>query len=296
MKKRMLALVLVLLMLGSLTACKEEAPNPTGNPDSTPNISDSGNTDPSQSEETDPTQREETDPTQTEETDPTQSTETQPTQPANDGKVPESALVSGSFFDDAVFVGDSVSLKLSYYEAAVNKLGKAQFLASGSLGSGNALWKVSSDSVHPLYKGQKMQLEDSIPLTGAKKLYIMLGMNDIAVYGIQGSVDNMVKLIEGIVKNVPGMKVYIQSMTPLGVNSNVASKNGLNNENIRKYNALLLSTAKEKGWYFVDVGEVMYDSQGYLREDYCSDPNGMAIHFTNAGCEAWIKYLLTHTA
>ncbi len=249
--------------------------------------------------EPDETEPEETEPEQTqpEETEPEQTQPGNPGAPgALAGAVPESAPVDGSYFDDAVFIGDSVSLKLAYYEAAVNKLGGAQFLTAGSLGSGNALWAVSSKSVHPTYQGVKMRLEDSVPLTGAKKLYIMLGMNDIAVYGINGAVNNMVTLIEGILANVPDMEVFIQSMTPIGVNSNVASKNGLNNTNIRRYNEALLAMAQAKGWHFVDVASVMYDSNGYLREDYCSDNYDMALHFSNAGCEAWIAYLKTHTA
>ena len=212
------------------------------------------------------------------------------------GSVPESAAVSSSYFDDAVFVGDSISLKLSYYEAAADKLGGAQFLTSGSLGSGNALWEVSSKSVHPTFQNQKMRLEDSVPLTGAKKLYIMLGMNDIAVYGVDGAVANLSTLIKNIQAKVPDMKVYIQSMTPTTDTSNITSSGGINRGSIQRYNEALSSACQANGWHFVNVAEVMYDSNGYLIRAYCSDPDGMGIHFTETGCRAWIDYLYTHTA
>lgn len=212
------------------------------------------------------------------------------------GALPESGKVDRSFFNDAVFVGDSVSLKLSYYEAAVDLLGSAQFLTAGSLGSGNALWEVSDESVHPVFQGEKMLLEESIPLTGAKKLYIMLGMNDIALYGIDASVSNMVTLIQRILSAVPDMTIYVQSMTPMTSTSSILSANGHNPQNVQKYNEKLLAACQSYGWYFVNVGEVMYDDSGYLRRDYCSDPDDMGIHFTNEGCGAWIEYLYTHTA
>lgn len=266
-------------------------------------------TDPTGSQVTEPSATDPTDPsngvTDPTVTDPTEATEyrgseptdpgTEPTEPDFSGALPEGDPVPGSYFDDAVFIGDSVSLKLSYYEAAVNKLGKAQFLVAGSLGSGNALWVVSDESVHPTYNGEKMRLEDSVPLTGAKKLYIMLGMNDLAIYGVEGSVDNLIKLLHRILANAPDMEVFIQSMTPIAKESNIVSKNGLNNEKVRQYNALLLEAAKQKGWNFVDVASVMYDSEGYLRKDYCSDLGTMGVHFTNSGCEAWVQYLRTHT-
>jgi len=210
------------------------------------------------------------------------------------GALPESGSVDASYFNDAVFIGDSVSLKLSYYEAAVDKLGTAQFLTSGSLGSGNALWKVSDDSVHPTYEGTKMLLEESVPLTGAKKMYIMLGMNDIALYGIDGAVTNMVTLIQNIQAAAPGITVYVQSMTPITNTSDLLSESGHNPQNIHRYNETLAATCQSKGWKFVNVAEVMYDENGYLRREYCSDPDDMGIHFTEAGCEAWISYLYTH--
>lgn len=125
-----------------------------------------------------------------------------------------------SFFDDAVFIGDSVSVKLRNYvmeQRSVNPrfLGSAQFLTSGSLGSGNALWVVSDESVHPAFQGVKMRLEESIPLTKAKKVFIMLGINDMNVYGIDGAIDNYATLLDLIQTAVPDIEFYIQSATPI---------------------------------------------------------------------------------
>lgn len=213
------------------------------------------------------------------------------------GSVPKNEAVTGSWFDDAVFVGDSVSLKLSYYEASVDRLGKAQFLVAGSLSATNALWDVSDKSVHPKYKGKKQKVEDSISQMSVKKVYIMLGMNDINAVGINGSVKNFEKLCNRILEKSPNVQIYVQSVTPMASSSNVASsKEGrLNNKSIYEYNKKLCALAQQRGWYFINVAEVMFDDKGYLKNEYCSDLNSMGIHFTNAGCKAWIDYLLTHT-
>ncbi len=89
------------------------------------------------------------------------------------GGVPASERVDTSYFDDVVFIGDSVSLKLQYYvrdqrKSDENFLGKAQFLTAGSFSYINALKAVSEASVHPSYQGTKMLLEDSIAASGAK--------------------------------------------------------------------------------------------------------------------------------
>ena len=206
--------------------------------------------------------------------------------------------VSWSWFDDAVFVGDSVSLKLSYYaiqrrKAEPDFLGKAQFLTSGSLGSGNALWEVSSQSVHPSYQGQKMLLEESIPLTGAKKVFIMLGMNDVAVYGTEGSAQNLEALLDRIAAAVPGVEFYVQSATPI---YRGCEKQKLNNTVLTAYNEVLQALCSRRGWHYLDVASVLRDSEGFLPSEYCSDREGMGIHFTDAACQVWVDYLKTHVA
>lgn len=233
---------------------------------------------------------------------------TKPYKPATDytyyparkipGALAKKAAVPGSWFDDAVFVGDSVSLKLNMYESSVNRLGKARFLTAGSLSATNALWDVSDKSVHPKYNGKKQKVEDSIAqMKGVKKVYIMLGMNDINAVGRKNGIKNFEKLCNRILEKSPNVKIYVQSVTPLikGSKSSVNQEGKLNNKTIYEYNKMLAALAKKRGWYFVNVSEVMYDKNGYLKLDYCGDQSSMGLHFTNAGCKAWIDYLLTHT-
>ena len=211
--------------------------------------------------------------------------------------MPTGADVGASFFDDAVFIGDSISLRLTYYcQAHPDALGKAQFLTAGSLGSGNALWDENSqDAVFPLYNGQQVTLQDGVAKSGAKKVFIMLGMNDIGLYGMDGARDNMESLIELILEKSPDVKIYVQSMTPMLTSHQLKS---LNNTNIDTYNKLLKEMCNEKGYEFVDVASVMKDSDGGLIPSYCSDggDGGMGMHFTDAGAKAWVDYLRTHVS
>ena len=212
-----------------------------------------------------------------------------------DGQLPKTSRVKASYFDDAIFIGDSVSLGLNYYEAANDKLGKAQFLTAGSMGSGNALEPVSASSIHPRWNGEKMKVEKAVAKSGAKKIYIMLGMNDIAVYGAEKSARNLKTLCKNILMEAPNVKIFLQSVTPR-VNQGAKSDNTkLNNANITKYNRCLAKICSEEDWYFVNVAEFMFDSTGHLIRSYCSDPDGMGMHFAPKGCEAWIDYLYTHT-
>lgn len=214
-------------------------------------------------------------------------------------KTPEELIVLSeqgdwSHFEDAVLIGDSVTLKLKNFvtkqrQSLPEYFGGGQFLTSGSLGSGNALWEVSSKSVHPAYQGEKMLLEESVPLTGAKKIYMMLGINDIAVYGLEGAVENYKLLMDRILEAVPDAQFYIQSATPIVEG---AETGGLTNENLEKYNLLLKEMCEERGLRFVDVASVMKDENGCLIRDYCSDPDGMGIHLMDDACKLWLGYLM----
>ena len=217
------------------------------------------------------------------------------------GGIEASDPVDSSYFDDAVFIGDSVSLKLQYYVRDQRKsddtfLGHAQFLTAGSFIYINALKPVSEESVHPSYQGTKMLLENAIAACGAKKLYIMLGMNDIAGGRYDGTLSNLTTVIARIREKAPDVTFYFESVTPRMADSQTTK---LNNEVIRTYNQRLQEYCEENGYYFVDIYSAVCDEEGNLPASYCSDPvstGGMGIHFTNAACAVWIDYLYTHTA
>ena len=232
---------------------------------------------------------------------------TQPTQPAtgnnNDGgntastggkrdpvkAAPEQQVVDSSFFDDAVFIGDSISLKLSYYAASSGELGKAKFLVVGSYGVGNAVY----DGLELTYQGKSYKnVEEALAATGAKKLFIMLGMNDIARkdFGyVDGAITNWGKLLDLLKSTCPDMTVYIQSMTPVWTGG---EKGSLNNANVDKYNEKLKAFAQNNGYKFIDIAPYMKDSTGGLATRFCSD---QYVHLTDEGAKTWIKVLKAYT-
>lgn len=208
----------------------------------------------------------------------------------------ESEAVDDSYFNDAVFIGDSISLKLYYYVLAQRQtnpsfLGNAEFLTASSLGASNALWEVSDESVHPLYQGKKLPIEDAVALTGKKKVYLMLGMNDISNYDIDTCIENYQLLIDLMKEKSPGCQIYIQSVTP----KIRTAQEGVSNEKIFEYNLRLVQMCMEEGYEYVDAAYVLRDEEGYLPEDYCSDPDSMGMHFTDKACNEWISYLRKHT-
>lgn len=224
------------------------------------------------------------------ETTETQTSGEQPTNPGAGSRdpylaAPTTEAVPASFFDDAVFVGDSVSLKLSYYAGDTGLLGNAKFLVRGSYGVANAVY----DELLMPWQGQEMKIEDAVQATGAKKMFVMLGMNDIALYGIDTTIENWGKLLERVRSKCPDIEIYIQSMTPIWIGGEIGD---LNNTNIDAYNVALKSFAQSNGCKFIDVAPYMKDSLGGLATPYCSDEY---VHVTDAGVDTWIKVLKAYT-
>ena len=201
------------------------------------------------------------------------------------------SAVEASWFDDAVFLGDSVTLKLSEYcmDNPEETLSDAKFFCAGSLGYNNALWDLDQeDAVHPYYEGENYQSKDCAAVTGAKKVFIMLGMNDIGLYGIDGAMEAAQTLISDIREASPGVDIYIQSVTPI-----MAGKEGedLNNLYIRQFNGELEIFCEESGYKYLDIYDQLADEGGYLPLEYCSDPEAQGKHFTDTACDIWIQYL-----
>ncbi|MBO4367932.1 MAG: hypothetical protein J5859_04390 [Clostridia bacterium] len=205
----------------------------------------------------------------------------------------ESERVDFSYFNDSLFVGDSVSGKLATYVMKQRRtdpgfMGTAQFFVADSFSCRNALKQVTDTSKHPTYKGKKMTIEDAVAASGSKKVFIMLGMND-AAFGIDKAVDNMVTVIERIRDKNPETTIFIQSATPRIRGSQPTTKE------LFKYDLLLYETVKDMDHvYFVDVAHAMRDEDGNLREMLCSDLTTMTLHLNDKGCQVWVEWLVRH--
>lgn len=71
---------------------------------------------------------------------------------------------------------------------------------------------------YPAGSGQHPRIEDGIAASGAKKVYLMLGMNCIAS-GVDRVSQDLVTLVSKIQEKSPGIAVLIESVTPMTADS-----------------------------------------------------------------------------
>ncbi len=211
----------------------------------------------------------------------------------------EYTQVDDSYFNDAVFIGDSISYGFELYvtEKRANGetvLGEAKFLTSGSLSYGNSLWDVSDESVHPTYNGVKMKLEDAIAQIKPGKIFILLGTNDVALYGVEQTIANADTEISRMLEASPGAEIFIMSTTPKYSPAESDVDGALNNADIDALNVAMRNFAVEKGYNFMNIAPLFKDETGGLAADYCSDKEGMGIHFTSAAYDIWLNFLYSY--
>ena len=100
---------------------------------------------------------------------------TEPTpEPTMEPPVPE--IIDESWFDDAIFVGDSITGMLSSYTLLNGGLGDALVVYANSYSCHNAV----EDGVKLSYQGEKLSMAELVERTGAGKAFFLLAMNDLS--------------------------------------------------------------------------------------------------------------------
>ncbi len=194
-----------------------------------------------------------------------------------------------AYYRDSVFVGDSIMVGFRNYSAKQKSfVHDIQFLAVGSYSAFNAMKPVEGDNVHPMYKGKKSQIWNAIPLMDSKRAFILLGMNDISILGLEGARDKYKELIDKILEASPDIEIHIISVT---YTLKDQGKGKLNNENLAQYNLLLQEMAEENGWGYLDLCTPISDGEGNLAKEYCSDG---FVHLSSSAYTLWETALIDY--
>ena len=189
-------------------------------------------------------------------------------------------MLDPSFFDDAAFLGDSISGVLEFYGLNNEGLGKPTFLVTVDYSVQAAV----DGSTLVRYRGRDYTPENALAAAGVNKVYIMLGaMGDIANYGIDKTMENWATMIANIREKNPEIRIFIQSCTPLAGDSP-----RLTNQMVDEYNARLKDFAAENDCTFVEIGEHFKDARGLLPYEHCRD--GFA-HLRIDDAAIWVELL-----
>lgn len=195
--------------------------------------------------------------------------------------VPVSDAVEDTYFDDAVFIGDSRTEGLILNTGLSNT---TSYVYKGLM--------VNTVFTKAVIKkdGEKISVMDALKTTNFSKVYIMLGINETGWAYSRVFQEKYGDIIDAIQEINPDALIYIQGIIP--VSDKVSSEHQyITNTKISEYNRLLQELAEEKQVYYIDTENAVISANGSLPEDAAYD----GIHLVKEYCEKWLDYLKTHT-
>lgn len=185
--------------------------------------------------------------------------------------------VTMEYFDDALFIGDSRTVGLIKYTDISEH---ADSLCETSL----TIWKTFKSN----FKG-KGTVESFLKKKQYKKIYIMVGVNELGTGKTEDYMKEFTSVIDKISEMQPEAIIYIQAI--MNVDREKSTHDGIfNNDNIRARNHAIATLADNKTIFYIDENEALCDEDGFLRDDLRGDH----LHLKGASNELWKEFLLSH--
>jgi len=208
-------------------------------------------------------------------------------------QVVQSETVDKNYFNDAVFIGDSISLGFKIY----NVLPPANVIAERSV----HVSSIANDQ--PVYKtvaGKDITLFNAMKglKVKPKKIYVLLGTNSLPWLANDEHIGYYEKVIDRLIKEYPEAVIYIQSVTPITKGAEdfyKSKKQDFDNAKVRDFNQKLYDLAKKKKLYYLDIRAVLVDKKGELSTEFVGKGSD-GVHFLKNGHKAIYEYYKTHTA
>ncbi len=165
------------------------------------------------------------------------------------------------YFEDAVFIGDSRMEGFKLY----GDLEGATYYAQTGISLSQLLYL---PEIATLPNGQKTDLRSALQQVKFKKIYIMIGVNNIGAYSTMDFREEYEDIIEIIHSYQPDAVIYIMSI--LHISSGYES-GALNNININDKNVAISSLANGIDTFYLNVNSLYTNDNGPLLPQYTAD-------------------------
>ena len=196
--------------------------------------------------------------------------------------LPKNATPVGEeWFDDAIFIGDSLTQGLSAY----NLLDSDKVVASTGINPQSILTKDCIEQPD----GSTVTVLHAIASEHPAKIYVMLGSNGVAFIGKDKLVELYGEFVDNLKSAHPDSDIYLQSILPV-THAKETEDDRYANSKIDEYNAAIMQMAGEKKVYYVNVAEAIKDENGCLPADVGAD----GMHFGPSTYNLWLDYLREH--
>ena len=197
----------------------------------------------------------------------------------NEGYPRAFTTVDLSYFDDALFIGDSRMEGFGMHSGT-----NATFYAT----KGFQLHKYETMKVAQTEAG-KAPIFDVIPQDAFTKIYIKVGLNEMGWGTDEIFLEKYAELIARLRESEPRAIIYIHALLPVTAEKS-AEDSVHSNANIAARNELLNQFAQEQKAYYIGINSVVCAEDGSLKPEMTTD----GIHLKAQYMDLWREYLRTH--
>lgn len=199
------------------------------------------------------------------------------TPPVEEEPAPVFTQVDESYFDDALFLGDSHTAGFHDYAGLRN----ATYFTKNGL----SVWDATEKRFIEL-DGEKLTLGEALERRSFGKIYVMLGINEIGSGSTESWAEQYRVLLNMLRETQPDAVIFVQSI--FHTTREKSEKSFFKNEVIDERNAALAALADDRTVFYLDVNPVFDDGTGALRAD-CS---GDGVHVRAPYYVEWRDFLM----
>lgn len=190
--------------------------------------------------------------------------------------------VDESYFDDAVFIGDSRTVGLYDYAGLDN----AAFYAS----SGLTVYKLFEEPDGKYKDGNWPEnIGTALGRQQYAKVYLMIGINEMGTGDVDYFMKHYTEAVQRIRQLQPNAIIYLESIMRVTTERS-AKGDYITNQGIDERNARIAQLADNQTIFYLDVNSVVCDEAGGLNPEYTFD----GVHLYAQYIDIWKQYLMTH--
>lgn len=180
-----------------------------------------------------------------------------------------------TFFSDDLFIGDSRTVGLRQYSG----METPDFFCA----TGMSVYNLFTSTVN--IKGESFTLERLLAERSYKRIFVMLGINELA-HSVEDITEKYAAALDGIASAQPEAEIYVQLNMRVTIDRSAVDPK-YNNPRIDRLNESIAALAAERDIPVLDVNPLFDDGQGNLSAKYTFDHT----HVVGKYYRAWAAWL-----
>ncbi|NLV86209.1 MAG: hypothetical protein GX025_03180 [Clostridiales bacterium] len=189
------------------------------------------------------------------------------------------------YIDKFVFLGDSTTYGLAYYDSVPVSASQVWTPANGTLTL--SLWSIANIVYED---GREISIADAAALSQPEYLMITLGVNGISFMDEDNFIEEYTNLVKAVQAASPNTKIILNSIYP--ISADYPASNGITNEKIDTANLWVQKVAENLNLKYLNSASVIKDEYGALPKNL--DNGGDGLHMNGDGYNLVIGYMRSH--